>query len=863
MMNRRIPPIDLYVADGVDQLNELAELSSVIKSKPINLLFNSAAKVLNEAQKLYSSGDDEKAYVMYMKYFTLIEIIRKKTDLSKHKNEKRQYLGTKQEIDSHMDLLEKLKRNLVERYTERREKFVAKQKQAELNKENIKTNAVVPKPVSKFILITDLFKLMKETNQKILLIDCRSINEFEASKIRYDNLINIPGEAILKGYTANTMLKKIAPQYTKLFENRASMDLVVLIDDDTSESQSNLSKPIWILRTILLEWDPDTHYKSLLLLHGGYNDFVYYYPHMTTNPKYSPKTNVETVELGDIEYPSLSEIKMKPKPDENSFSSRIPNIDRSSKPAFGQKANEQQRPNNLISIKEQEIIFDQILQKEKEVLKIGDELYNVVNVPITSNDIDPSDWFNKQTELEYKMVQKENELNDTITGLSATTIPDFEGQLETLQINSNNPEESETLARINAKKNEHSENTRKLENISKKIESKISETREKQKRHLQSQLDDEELIRPKQPAFDRTIKPSYDQPTKFPQILRDFSPIMGSYGDVGATGLKNLGNTCYMNSIIQCLLNIEGLCGYFQKDGYLRHINRKSKTHGQITEELAQLCKEVWSGKYKSVAPRDFRSVVGQENKMFASYEQQDSHEFLVILLDILHSEMQFPIEDTILSEKSPKAEIAWREFSKNMQSIIQRLFFGQIRSTLKCRTCGFESATYEGFSHLSLELPQDNRQCELYDCLDSYFNGENIEGWTCPQCKQNRGAIKKLDISKLPPVLVIHLKRFHASLDTANTYYKKQNFVHFPINDFRITDYITPSLQKQNRSLDQYNLIAVSNHYGTMNRGHYTAFCRNTNSKVWYKYDDCYVTQIGSNDVNSSAGYILFYSQL
>lgn len=62
-----------------------------------------------------------------------------------------------------------------------------------------------------------------------------------------------------------------------------------------------------------------------------------------------------------------------------------------------------------------------------------------------------------------------------------------------------------------------------------------------------------------------------------------------------------------------------------------------------MTHELAELCKVVWSGKYKSVAPRDFRSVVGQENETFASYEQQDSHEFFVILLDLLHLELQFP----------------------------------------------------------------------------------------------------------------------------------------------------------------------------------------------------------------------------
>lgn len=65
-----------------------------------------------------------------------------------------------------------------------------------------------------------------------------------------------------------------------------------------------------------------------------------------------------------------------------------------------------------------------------------------------------------------------------------------------------------------------------------------------------------------------------------------------------------------------------------------------------MTEELAQLCKQLWCGKYKSVAPRDFRNIVGREHKMFATYDQQDAHELLVILIDMLHSELQFPMHN-------------------------------------------------------------------------------------------------------------------------------------------------------------------------------------------------------------------------
>lgn len=122
---------------------------------------------------------------------------------------------------------------------------------------------------------------------------------------------------------------------------------------------------------------------------------------------------------------------------------------------------------------------------------------------------------------------------------------------------------------------------------------------------------------------------------------------------------------------------------------------------------------------------------------------------------------LTFFLHQPIVNAKADPGELAWREFVKNKTSIIQTNFYGQIRSTLKCCSCGFESATYDGFSHLSLELPQNSRQCYLEDCLDLYFNGESIDGWTCPRCKSNRGAVKKLDISRLPPVLVIHFKRY------------------------------------------------------------------------------------------------------
>lgn len=143
----------------------------------------------------------------------------------------------------------------------------------------------------------------------------------------------------------------------------------------------------------------------------------------------------------------------------------------------------------------------------------------------------------------------------------------------------------------------------------------------------------------------------------------------------------------------------------------------------------------------------------------------------------------------------------------------------------MKCTVCSGESATYETFSNLSLELPASNiDQCHIAECFNSYFHGERVCGWYCPYCKAQREAIKKLDISKLPPVLVIHLKRFYADQYMSSIFRKKSILVDFPLSNMDMLPYVART-EKNNGSNSQhvYNLYAVSNHYGTMESGHYT----------------------------------------
>uniref|UniRef100_A0A0C9QKT9 ubiquitinyl hydrolase 1 n=1 Tax=Fopius arisanus TaxID=64838 RepID=A0A0C9QKT9_9HYME len=333
----------------------------------------------------------------------------------------------------------------------------------------------------------------------------------------------------------------------------------------------------------------------------------------------------------------------------------------------------------------------------------------------------------------------------------------------------------------------------------------------------------------------------------------------------GITGLKNLGNSCYMNSIIQCLSNTAFLAKYFNDNGYQDDLNTNSdnETRGQIAEEFAQVIKALWRGQYKSIAPRDLKDTIGHFRLQFDSCEQQDSHEFLTFLLEWMHNDLR---KDNKMRIDGPlsAAEKEWEKALKGQYSVISRLFMGQLRSTICCTTCSGKSITYETFTSLSISLPEANR-CTLDDCIRHFVSGQRISGWNCPHCKTAREATKKFDFVKLAPIMVIHLNRFAG---TEVGLEKKNTSVVFPLMDFNLKQYLVVDADSNTLNHPHnysYNLYGLSNHYGTMGGGHYTAFCKSSTLNKWYKYDDHSVSEISEQNVRSqnSYAYLLFYTSL
>ncbi|XP_054650147.1 ubiquitin carboxyl-terminal hydrolase 32 isoform X2 [Dunckerocampus dactyliophorus] len=186
----------------------------------------------------------------------------------------------------------------------------------------------------------------------------------------------------------------------------------------------------------------------------------------------------------------------------------------------------------------------------------------------------------------------------------------------------------------------------------------------------------------------------------------------------GATGLSNLGNTCFMNSSIQCVSNTRPLTDYFISGRHLYELNRSNPIgmRGHMAKCYGDLVMELWSGTQKNVAPLKLRWTIAKYAPRFNGFQQQDSQELLAFLLDGLHEDLnrvhEKPYVELKDSDGRPDWEVAseaWENHLRRNRSIVVDLFHGQLKSQVKCKTCGHISSRFDPFNFLSLPLPMDS----------------------------------------------------------------------------------------------------------------------------------------------------------
>jgi len=343
-------------------------------------------------------------------------------------------------------------------------------------------------------------------------------------------------------------------------------------------------------------------------------------------------------------------------------------------------------------------------------------------------------------------------------------------------------------------------------------------------------------------------------------------------------GLKNLGNTCFMNSVLQSLSNIEEFCNVLTSLPSLdeqiksskdtkKQVDRRISDGVIVTDELKKVLMALKQSDDKSaISPNSLFEAIWKVVPRFRGYQQQDAHEFLRYMLDRLHTELLHLLPGKLKAE--PRIQ---------SNSLVTSVFGGTLQSCVTCLTCKSTSKTNDPFLDLSIDIPQiytgpprksKDKEilpvCHVHDCLQKFVEREELadsEKFFCNSCKSKQPATKQFWIRRLPTVLCLHIKRFRWS---AYARTKIDTFIEFPLSGLDMSGYLLKNLsgtRYSNAGSSLYDLAAVIVHHGTgAGSGHYTAFA--TNNHAWFNFNDCSVKETDFQTVNSSRAYILFYVQ-
>lgn len=330
-------------------------------------------------------------------------------------------------------------------------------------------------------------------------------------------------------------------------------------------------------------------------------------------------------------------------------------------------------------------------------------------------------------------------------------------------------------------------------------------------------------------------------------------------GRIHCQGIENLGNTCYMNSVIQAL-NATKLSLFFLTNDISSSLSCDIP-YVRLTNEFVRVIQKLNCDVKKSpVYPRSFKDSMGEVYKPFQGISQQDANEFFNVLVDGLHNGLNrrknsSPAVEIDNSKGSDEAlaNIFWESYIKNNSSEIVKLFAFQERNVVKCPQC---NQIYRSFSPCTgVEVPIAKRQpiC-VEDCLAVYCREEILDEnslYECGKCKKKVRASQQLTFFTCPEILVLTLKRFSQAGDFASK-------ISTPVI-FQPEINLAPFMCAKVRHT-QYKLVAIVNHSGSTTGGHYTAdICGK--GGVWNHCSDEVITEGVKPDF--AQAYILFYEKV
>ena len=350
------------------------------------------------------------------------------------------------------------------------------------------------------------------------------------------------------------------------------------------------------------------------------------------------------------------------------------------------------------------------------------------------------------------------------------------------------------------------------------------------------------------------------------------------YKKKGISGLANLGDTCFINALLQIISHTYELNELLNDSGY------KSKLNKCVDSELLTSWDELrllmWSENC-TISPGGFIHAIRKiskikKNNMFSTISQNDMPEFLTFLFNIFHTALKRKVTMTIGGRPKNKRdkmakmcyEMIQKEYTENYSEILN-MFYGIHVSTLK-RTAGSSSVESgddylsirpEPFMVISLPIPHQSspRDISLMDCFDLNCESEFMEGdnaWFNETLGKKQNVYKQLVYWSLPEIMVIDIKRFEYDPKT-DSFVKNQSNIRIPIENVNFSKYV----EGYNKDSYIYDLYGICNHHGDETFGHYTSTIKTADSK-WFNFNDSNIKEISikGSEIIGNTPYCLFY---
>lgn len=354
------------------------------------------------------------------------------------------------------------------------------------------------------------------------------------------------------------------------------------------------------------------------------------------------------------------------------------------------------------------------------------------------------------------------------------------------------------------------------------------------------------------------------------------------YSDLGNNGLRNLGNTCYMNTILQCIRHTKMLNSQLFRPAVFKAIRRNLSMSRVPNQQLAMLLNymkvliTIWENNNGVLSPVCFKALISKLYSQFRGHDQHDAHECLTVILNSFHESLArdvvYKMSGNVVHELDKQVKNAhehWAEHYKNKHSVVLDIFSGQMQTKTQCIVCNHISDKYDPFMAIDLPLPKDISAISpvsytLYDCLSNYvepqqFSKDNL--YKCEKCNKRSQAYQIHSVWTLPNVLIIKFNCFKYQVVHGQYMQTKiSDFIHYPIDSLDLSKYVSSPLNESTT----YDLYAVGCHVGRdMLSGHYYAYTKHPVSGEWYKYDDNYAQKVRNlQNIVTNDAYILFYQR-